>query len=183
MIKIYSVHFKGDSINRKGERGPCHMKGSISHQIWVKPCLWVFFPPLLPSTSTFFKFSSYNRALYTINPSHTPTAASSVWSRDTGHLSSERGALGNSKPSMGAPHWAWQLSMLLLEIAEYSQIAEQQSERKRSKETGMGMRCQCVCKCVSPCPTACFSSKCSCAWTYMCSAVSLGTKLSWDKEG
>jgi len=157
----------------------------------ISPCP-IFFS-LLPSTSTLLKFSPYNRALYTIKPSLTPppTAAPSVWSRDTGHLSSERGAGGNSKPSMGAPHWAWQLSMLLHRIAEYSQVAVGEKEKRRDRdEEAVSV---CLQLCVSPphwllfCKVCVFVCVCVCVFGPTCTRLllfSLRTKLDWgQREG
>lgn len=62
---------KGDSMNRKVNEVLVASKGpfltDMGHSI-----SFFFSLPSLPSTGAFFKFSPYNRALYTIKPSLTP---------------------------------------------------------------------------------------------------------------
>lgn len=62
---------KGDSMNRKVNEVLVASKGpfltDMGHSI-----SFFFFLPLPPSTGAFFKFSPYNRALYTIKPSLAP---------------------------------------------------------------------------------------------------------------
>ena len=132
-------------MNRKGERGPRRFKGSIP-QRYGSFCLFFFFSLLL-STGAFFKFSPYNRALYTIKPSLTPPprqlAVSDLETQVICHQ--RRGARGNSKPSMGAPHWA--LTALDAALQKKSlNIAKQSSRGRRGWRGG-----------VSVLPTACQS--------------------------
>lgn len=78
--QIRTLHFviqrKGDSMNRKVNEILVTSKGpfltDMGHSISSRLVFFFLFFPLLPSTRTFFKFSPYNGALYTIKPSLTP---------------------------------------------------------------------------------------------------------------
>lgn len=129
--------------------------------------VFLFFS-LLPSTGAFFKFSPYNRALYTIKPSLTPPPRQLLVSDlETQVICHQRrGARGNSKPSTGAPHWALTALDAALQKKKSLNIAEQSSRGRRGWRSG-----------VSVLPTACQSFSlldvivCVCALAYMCSPV------------
>lgn len=70
----------------------------------------LFIFPLLPSSSTFLKCSTYTRALYTIKPSPTPPPWCLIWRRGSfvirgGGVRKQRAQRG------GGPRWARRLSM------------------------------------------------------------------------
>lgn len=126
----------------------------------------VFFFPSLPSTDAFFKFSPYNRALYTIKPSLAPPPRQlPVSDLETQVICHQRGELEET----ASPAWELRTGSggSRCRSAESLNIVKQSS-----RGTCMGKWCHSACNRVSVHLPRCVCV-CLCVWAYMGSTVSV----------
>lgn len=165
---------------RKGEWGPCRFKGSISHRYGS---FYLFFFPLLPSISTFFKFSPYNRALYTIKPSLTPPLQQlPVSDLETQVICHQRGELDET----ASPAWELHTGPGSSHCCSTESL---NIVKQSSRETEMEKWCQCVSDCVSVLFSGCFycGGLCVCLFgpvsVFSPDKAWAGTKRRWKRGG
>ncbi len=113
---------------------------SVSHRYGS---FHLFFPPLLPSISAFFKFSPYNQALYTIKPSLTPPLRQlPVSDLETQVICHQRGELDET----ASPAWELHIGPGSSHCCSTESL---NIVKQSSRELGMEKWCQCVSDCVS----------------------------------
>lgn len=170
MVKIHPLHFviqsKGHSLNRKvnevlvASNGP--FLTDMGHSISL-----VF--PLLPSTSTSFKFSPYNRALYTIKPSLTPPPRQlPVSDLETQVICHQKGELEET----ASPAWELYTGSDSSQCCstESLNIVKQQSERTTDRDGVLVSVCFSLISVkgayvFGPTCRACFCFLSGCSWT------------------
>lgn len=160
---------KGDSMNRKVNK--VHDASNVPFLTDMGHSISFYFNSLLPSTSAFFKFSSYNRALYTIKPSLTPPPRQlPVSDLETQVICHQRGELEETASPAWELHTGPDSSQCC--STESLNIVKQSSSSRRGGETGMEKWCQCVSDCVTVLfPHCVFCEGCVCVWAYMGSPV------------